>query len=146
METFYNQTTNTICACDHFAPDIRVLRSVRFNRELAEFYYRGAVSASAVLDWVYLELLEHRGGTLFDLDDDPIDLDAMDAQGDTLLDRVWGVDPNRFINRYRERVRKPYCNRLKLSAVMPVLLLHFARQNWLCRTSGRCSFPASSAN
>lgn len=135
----------SVCTCDHFAPDIRLLRSVRFNRELAAFYSQGAVSANAVLDWVYLELLEHRIGVLHDLDDAPIDLDASDMNGDTLLDRVWGIDPGRFINRYRERVRKPSCHRLKLSAVLSVLLLHYARQNWLCRTSGQCSHrPLSS--
>jgi len=136
---YSNDQTCAVCTCDHLAPNIRVLRSVFFNRELAAFYSRGSVSANAVLDWVYLELLEHRAGILHDLNDAPIDLDASDMNHDTLLDRVWGMDPGRFINRYRERVRKLSCNRLKLSSVLPVLLLHYACQNWLCRTSGQCS-------
>ncbi len=138
METTMPQA-NSVCTCNHFAPDVRVLRSVPFNRDQATFYVRGNLPANAVLDWTYLELLEHHSGTLHDLGDQPIDLDLQDANGDTLLDHVFSADPARFINRYRARSQKPGRNRLDIALIRPVLLLHYARQISICRTQGRCA-------
>ena len=138
METTPPQT-QAVCTCDHFAPNVRILRPATFNCDLAAFYAKDQLSANAVLDWVYVELLEHRTGTLHDLADLPIDLDHEDANGDTLLDRVFGADPARFINHYRRRARSRGRNRLKLSVLRPILILHYARQVWLCRSSGPCS-------
>lgn len=128
-----------ICTCDHFAPNVREIRSLNFNRNLATNLAQLGLSASGILDWGYLELLEHHAGRVHDLDDQPIDLDTEDANGDTLLDRVFGGDPVRFINRYLERAHKPGRNRLKASQVLPILLLYYAHKVNHCRTEGSCS-------
>lgn len=136
------EPVTTICTCNHFAPKLRVVRSMPFNTELAAFYAGLGLSGEGVIDWVMTELYDFHTGILSDCAKKPIDLKELDRDGLALLDKVWGEDQGRFINRYLEWLHQVRTNRLKRSVVLPVSILHHARSVYQCRHEGRCSKPA----
>lgn len=141
VENLYLSTSGSVCTRDHFAPRLRVLRSVQFNQYLSSFWASETTTASAVYDAVFEEIYEHRIGTCYSLvlnDQDeevPLDFDVKDQHGDCLLDRSFGQDPERTINRYLGRSKRRYRNRLSKSLYLPVLLLHYAREIRVSRSS-----------
>lgn len=125
------------CTCDHYSPPTRVLRSVDFNRELSQYLCDQAGSGDAIVDDVLTEIYDRRTGLLFGPDGKEIPI-GPDADP-TLLDDLFGEDPRRFINRYREKANRLLKNRLDRRCVMPVAILHLARQIKFCRMQGLCS-------
>ena len=126
-----------ICTCDHRTPPMRVLRSVEFNRALAQYLSDQQKSGDAIINDLLTEIYDHRTGRLFGPDGVEIPVDT--TAGAELFDSVFGVEPRRFINRYREKAARLPKNLLDRRCVMPVAILHLARQIHLCRTQGRCS-------
>lgn len=122
------------CSCDHRSPPLRILRSVEFNRQLAQFYCDQPISGDAIVDDVLTELYDRYTGRLIgpDCRETPITDSAA-------FDNLFGEDARRHINRYRERARRPFKNRLDRRCVFAVTVLHFARQISVCRTQGSCS-------
>lgn len=135
METTLPRTNSVLCNCDHYAPPLRVLRSVDFNMKLAQFYVTLGLSGDGTLDWVLTQLFDHRTGGLFGFDRRPIAIDTDPA----LTDNVFTIDERRFINRYRDRANSQFRYRLQEHLVFPVLLMHFAREIHVCRTGGHCA-------
>ena len=126
-----------ICTCDHHAPPSRVLRSPEFNREQARYYCDQPMSGDAIVNHVLTEIYDHHTGRLFGPDGVEIPVDT--KVGAAFFDSVFTADPRRFINRYREKATRPSKNLLDHRCVMPVVILHLARQIHLCRTQGKCS-------
>lgn len=135
METTQPRMAPEPCHSDHYAPAMRVLRSVDFNMKLAQFYVELGLSGDGTLDWVLTQLFDHRVGGLFGFDGKPIALDSNPA----LTDNAFTCDERRFINRYRDRANSKFRYRLQQHLVFPVLLMHFAREIHIRRSSGQCA-------
>ena len=126
---------SSICTCDHPVPPSRVLRSTAHNEALASYVADLGLSGDGVVDWALTELFDHRTGKLIGFDGQPLMID----DGSDLTDDLFGEDQRRFINRYRERASKAFRYRLQRRVVVSVMMLHFAREIHICRTSGRCA-------
>lgn len=125
------------CACDHYAPPRRIIRSVEFNRELAQYYCDQPISGDAVIDDLLTEIYDCHTGRLYGPEGNEIAVDT--EAGAELFDRVFGCDPRRFINRYREKATRLPKTLLDRRCIKPVAILHLARLIHLCRTEGHCS-------
>lgn len=125
------------CACDHYAPPRRIIRSVEFNRELAQYYCEEGKSGDAIVDNVLTEIYDCHSGRLFGPDGEEIAVDT--EAGAEFFDRVFGCEPRRFINRYREKATQLPKTLLDRRCIKPVAILHLARLINLCRTEGHCS-------
>lgn len=137
-------TATKICACDHYAPPKRVLGSPDYNtHDLPPFYAGRDLSGEATVKWILTQLYDCRSGKLFDLDGKEIAVDSEDVLEIARLDDMFGEDARRFITRYRARARaratKTSRNCLQTRLLFPVMMMHFAREIYLCRTSGVCS-------
>lgn len=142
-----NTGGNSVCTCDHFAPDVWELTSTTFPSDLAKDLYIPGVSSTQMVYAAIGELLNKSSGTLYDLQDEPIDLFKVFADGDDLIAWAFGKDWGRGMRRLLDRIEHPHRNRMKATPklLMRVLLLHYARQIRTCRTCGRCSTAAHAA-
>ena len=142
----HNQTKNAAakyCSCDHKAPKLRNIRSTMFNRHLAEEISTLYLSGDATVDWALSELWDHHTGKLLPSDFKMVERDSDDPQQVKKFDNLWSKkDQRRFINRYKDRARRKYQNRLKMHCVDSVVMLHFALEIYQCRTTGKCSGTA----
>lgn len=132
-----NTRNDQTCTCNHYTPAARILRSVEFNAELAQYYQDQPKSGDAIINDVLTEIFDYCTGRLFGPDGVEIVVDT--KAGAEFFDTVFGADPRRFINRYRTKAENPPKNLLDRNCIMPVTVLHLARQIYLCRTQGRCS-------
>ena len=127
-------THKLVCNCHQYAPPLRVLRSVEFNSALAEFYADLGLSGDGIVDWVLHQLFEVRQGWLYDYNREHIDID----QFAHLTDVLFGMDERRFMNRYLERAKLNFRNRLHMRVVFPVMMMHFAREVYLSAHRDDC--------
>jgi hypothetical protein len=139
METTPKWSDGPNCNCTHSAPPERVVRSTYFNQGLAQFYVGLGLSGDATIDWVLNELYDHRAGALIGLNGQSIEIEAVDANGTTLFDDLFGADERRFITRFRVRASRGFRYRLQRRCLFPVLMMHFAREIHLCRTQNTCA-------
>lgn len=140
MRITKQNTAKKICTCDHHAPPKRVLGSPDYNtQDLPPFYAGLDLSGEATVRWILTQLYDCRSGKLFDLDGKVIAVDSEDFADAVLFDDMFGEDGRRFITRYRTRATKTSRNCLQTRCLFPVLMMHFAREIYLCRTSGICS-------
>jgi len=129
----------SLCSCNHNAPPERVLRSIEFNQELAQYYLDLKLSGDGAIDQILTELYDRRSGILHGLDQKRIAIETVDANGVTLFDDLFGEDERRFLARFRVRASGGFRYRLQKRCLFPVLIMHFAREIHLCRTQGSCA-------
>jgi len=142
----HNQTKRAAakyCSCNHKAPKLRQIRSTMFNRQLAEDISALGLSGDGIVDWALSELLDHHRGKLLPSDFDMVNRDSDDPKQVERFDNLWSAgDQRRFINRYKDRAKRDFKYRLKMSSVESVAMLHFALEIHNCRSSGKCSRAA----
>lgn len=109
-------------------PPVRIVRSADFNEQLAKFLVSTGLSGEGIIDWVIATLYDHPEyrlikpeGTVFNPNSD--DTEVLD-----LLDNLFGEDPKRGINRYKQRANGGFQNRLRTKLVPTVMVLYFAEQ------------------
>jgi len=133
-------TTTSLCGCDIKAPSLRALRSSLFNTALAVELCDLDLSGDGTIDMVLSELWDHHTGKLLPANFDMVQRDSDDPRQIERFDNLWsGNDQRRFINRYKDRAKRKFKNRLKMSSVDSVVMLYFAMEIYYCRTYGQCS-------
>lgn len=129
-----NEHNCTICKSDFKAPLLWKLRTPEFCAELARFYDELDLSGPATLCWLLAQLFEHHSGKLFDQEGKLLAIQT----DPRLTDNAWGEDERRTVFRFRERALRSFKNLLQKRMIPAVTLLHFGREIYLCRTSGKC--------
>lgn len=109
-------------------PPVRIVKSVDFNEERAKFAVSTGLSAEAYLDWVLTTLYDHPEYTLLRSDGSRFDPLSSDPEVLNLLDSLFGSDPKRGLNRYKERANGGFQNRLCDKLVPSVMVAYFAEQ------------------
>jgi len=134
VETKMQRNKTKQCTCNHYSPPITELQSVEYNNELMAFYIGLGLSGERTVNWILDELLFHRTGKLIDYrrKEIPIDDDA------SITDKVFKKAPARTINRLIEMVRAGRKRPLQKRMVDVTMMMGFAREIHLCRTSGPC--------
>lgn len=135
MEEEYYDYAEAICGCDHNARPDRQVRQPAYCGSLAHFYYDFGFSGPSALDWVHSQIYDFHNGRLFGSDGRQLHLKD-DAK---LMDEVWRAHEERTILRFVERATREFKYRLQERMVLPVIILGFARDIYLCRTFGPCS-------
>lgn len=124
-------------------PPLRVLRSTAFNKTLATSLSDLGLSGDGTVDWALSELWDHHTGKLISSDFKMVERDSDDPNEVEKFDNLWSKsDQRRFINRYKDRAKREFRYRLKMHCVDSVVMLHFALENYHCRTTGKCSHKA----
>ena len=118
---------------DFRAPDLRVLRSVWFNQELACYLKRLELSGQGIVDWIMHQLLDVHVGKLTGPDGEQIRLHTDDVGEVARYDRLFSEDEKRFINRYLQRAEGGFKNCLQDRMVHAVAMMDLARQIHLAR-------------
>lgn len=127
------------CRCDHHAEPLRIMRSVGFNRDLAQKISTLELSGDATIDRILTELLDHREGRLFDTNGKAVNLNSDDASEIARWDGLFSEDQRRFANRYKERTNGGFKNRLQERLIYPVMMMAFAMAIHECRHTGKCA-------
>lgn len=142
-----SDTEEWTCTCDLSAPKMRVLIQRPYLAKLATHHCTpGVPRLQQALD-AWNELYEHHEGALFGFPASPgavpksLDLDAAFKDGLDVFEWAFGGDWARSMGRFQERAERPFKNLMKQSdkLLMRILLLHYAREIKLCRTSGICA-------
>lgn len=123
------------CTCNHYSPTLTELQSIEYIDELMAFYISRGLSGERTVNWILDELLFNRKGKLFNYrrKEVPIDDDA------SITDTLFKKAPARTINRLIEMAIAGRKRPLQKRMVDVSMMMGFAREIHLCRTSGPCS-------
>lgn len=135
MQSNTRNEKRTTCHCDHYLPLLSILQSTAFNLNLAAFYDQLGLSGDEIVDFVLDELYFRNDGELFDHERIFVDIEAPEYTPD----KVFGKSPRRSVKRYLVRARSNYSYRLQRRIFPMVMLMHFAKEIYLCRTQGVCA-------
>ena len=117
-----NQTT---IKCPH----LRILRSIKWNEELAKFIVSTGMSGDEAIDWILDTFNDHPEYELVMPDGSVFDPNSDDTIVLATLDNLFGKeDQKRGVNRYKERADGGFKNRLCYKLVPSVICLFFAQQ------------------
>ena len=109
------------------AKPIRVLRSVEFNAQLADFLVEQDWPGDQIADWICDENYLHHKRRKFPPRGDEIDMDLV------RIEKLLGEDPGRYFNAYKQRAKRGHSQRLSRPLIPRIMYLDFARTIWCGR-------------
>ena len=97
------------------------LRNPKFCQELAQFLCSLELSGDQTMDWMLAQIYFRHKGNLYDYTGTLIDLKT------TYVDQMFGEEPRRWINAFKEYATVPPKQRLQWRCVPRVMFMDFAR-------------------